>query len=449
MKIFIKTYEEIIERFNAFSGENAFIYFLPSIIMAIIGLLFVKRFAVNMPLADDWVFIDLICRMKNGSLTIIDLFKQHNEHRLILSNLIFIVNNFIKPWNLINIMYLNIVIVLLSSFVVLAIARRISGMNWFVAIFVPAVLFSFTQHFDFLHVINIQHLLAILFFLLALLSFISIKNIFIKIGLCFVFCLMSAFSSGNGLLSFIILTPLFFTLKTTNNVIVSLKQKYYYSFYWLVLSILVFNIYFIGYDRHAASPYKALLKLISPFNLFEYIFQFMGSPFQYPLSKDICLLFGILLLLIFVCLFFYTYMRHVSQLYLYMSGFGILTGVLGALSRSNLGEYPALAERYLCYSMLILMGIGLTVRQVIPSKKRSLFDTLTIILVVLISLSAIPYAKQNQKRFLRAQKAFILVLNKHDYRQSKSIWHKTDVFRRIVDDCNRSGVDLRGFTQVK
>ena len=43
-----------------------------------------RAFAVNIPFMDDWQFVPLLEKAKNGTLTFQELWAPHDEHRLFL-----------------------------------------------------------------------------------------------------------------------------------------------------------------------------------------------------------------------------------------------------------------------------------------------------------------------------------------------------------------------------
>jgi len=54
----------------------------------------IHRFAVNVPFMDDWQFVPLLERARNGTLTFQELWAPHDEHRLLLPRLIIIASMF-------------------------------------------------------------------------------------------------------------------------------------------------------------------------------------------------------------------------------------------------------------------------------------------------------------------------------------------------------------------
>src|SRR5262245_8231871 len=54
----------------------------------------IHSFAVNVPFMDDWQFVPLLEKAKEGTLNFQDLWAPHDEHRLLLPRIIIIVSMF-------------------------------------------------------------------------------------------------------------------------------------------------------------------------------------------------------------------------------------------------------------------------------------------------------------------------------------------------------------------
>ena len=67
---------------------------IPSVVAALvvpaIFLAYVARYAVNVPVADEWLRIPLIHDSLHGHLTLSALWAQNNETRILLGNVIFV-----------------------------------------------------------------------------------------------------------------------------------------------------------------------------------------------------------------------------------------------------------------------------------------------------------------------------------------------------------------------
>src|SRR4029453_9266920 len=54
----------------------------------------IHSFAVNVPFMDDWQFVPLLEKAKEGTLSFQDLWAPHDEHRLLLPRMMIIVSMF-------------------------------------------------------------------------------------------------------------------------------------------------------------------------------------------------------------------------------------------------------------------------------------------------------------------------------------------------------------------
>ena len=57
---------------------------LPPILL----LIFVKVFGVNVAYADEWTLVPMIEKLKAGTLTFGELYRGHNEHRILIPRIV-------------------------------------------------------------------------------------------------------------------------------------------------------------------------------------------------------------------------------------------------------------------------------------------------------------------------------------------------------------------------
>jgi hypothetical protein len=74
-------------------GGKALLIFL-GVLPALLLLANIRAFAVNIPFMDDWQFVPLLEKAKNGSLTFEELWAPHDEHRLLVPRIIIIASMF-------------------------------------------------------------------------------------------------------------------------------------------------------------------------------------------------------------------------------------------------------------------------------------------------------------------------------------------------------------------
>ena len=78
--------------FRPIVGKALLIFF--GVLPALLLLADIRAFAVNIPFMDDWQFVPLLEKAKNGTLTFQELWAPHDEHRLLLPRIIIIVSLF-------------------------------------------------------------------------------------------------------------------------------------------------------------------------------------------------------------------------------------------------------------------------------------------------------------------------------------------------------------------
>jgi hypothetical protein len=71
-------------------NTNSIIIFLLTSLPILFIALYIWRFGVNIPFMDQWRVVSLFSKEKQGTLTLVDLFIQHNEHRPFFPRLIWL-----------------------------------------------------------------------------------------------------------------------------------------------------------------------------------------------------------------------------------------------------------------------------------------------------------------------------------------------------------------------
>src|SRR5215467_15527584 len=70
-----------------------------SLVPAILTIIYISSNAVNVPWNDEVTQIDVAIRSLRGTLTLADMFAQHNEHRIFFTNLVTIILARLTQWD--------------------------------------------------------------------------------------------------------------------------------------------------------------------------------------------------------------------------------------------------------------------------------------------------------------------------------------------------------------
>jgi hypothetical protein len=95
--------DEAERRLPGLSGRGSYLLFLLPVAL---GLLYVRLYGVNVPYNDGWTLVPLFENLSLGTLTLEDLFKQHNEHRTLFPRIAVLALGTVTGFNDVANMYL-------------------------------------------------------------------------------------------------------------------------------------------------------------------------------------------------------------------------------------------------------------------------------------------------------------------------------------------------------
>ncbi|MFL6583729.1 MAG: hypothetical protein ACJ8KU_04355, partial [Chthoniobacterales bacterium] len=170
----------------------------------------VQRYAVNVPMLDDWVMANLIVRQHHGQLTFADLFVQQQEGRTLLPKLIFIASAMSGIWDVRQQIMLSWVIAWLTCGGIFFVLWRSGVSRWQVAIcFWLAVLciFSPAQYEVWLLASGFFSFLPALFIVSGVVIVLLPVSVPVKFASCAVLAFASTFTLPHGLLAWALTFP--------------------------------------------------------------------------------------------------------------------------------------------------------------------------------------------------------------------------------------------------
>lgn len=85
-------------RFSLSKGRSLALFLIAILPIAVIIRL-INEYGVNVPYGDEWSLIPLFSKWNDHELTFADLFRQHNEHRILFPKLIYIAFAQLTHWN--------------------------------------------------------------------------------------------------------------------------------------------------------------------------------------------------------------------------------------------------------------------------------------------------------------------------------------------------------------
>lgn len=334
---------------------------------AVISLLFIRAYGVNVPFWDQFHFIPLLDKMFSGQLSFADLFAQHNEHRVPFAWLIMLVLGAITHYNNVAEMYFSWFLLCLISCVLLTVyVRNFGTSQGTLAKFIPVVwlIFSLRQWESLLWGITLSIFMMILFFLLSVYFLEKSRNVGGWFGLSIVSGVICSFTFANGLL----IWPVGFIQILWTWWSQGKGSKWLYLkivSIWCLIGIFIYIAYFVGYTKPSYHP-SLLYFMHHPFSSLSFLMVSIGSPLAVDTYTAAAM--GILLLASYIYVLVYAIKRDsqtqsVMTFPLCLISFSLLTAAILVLTRAGFGVEQAFSSRYTTLIIPGIVGLYLAILQ--------------------------------------------------------------------------------------
>lgn len=458
----------------------------PAVLVAIL----IFKNSVNVPFWDDWAVGFFLSKVfSEFQLNLDTLIFQHNESRYAFPRLIFIalayMNN--RLWDVrsqmwvsfglaclisINIFYL-IKLTVKGSFIKLILLTIISN----------SLIFATIQYGNWLWGIQLIVFMPMVCITTCLIVIYSGINRITKLLLCITLCTISTYSYANGMLSWVIILPIFALSKSWKweNL---LKEKWFYVA-WFAAFITNLIVYFNDYKKPEGTP-SFLYALTHLDQTTKYFLSFLGSSLgwgtvNYVNWQNSSLvnhnaIIGFLLIILFLGTFAYFFKHFQEPEVIYrMSGwltigsYFVISALVTSLGRVGYGLETSYSVRYTSFSVYIpLVLINLIAIIYDDAKSRNylvnnakivtklvMFILLTIFLSLhlLTSVYAIPKYDELKRERLQAKSClvFIYALTDEKCLQEKVADNVSNLkqFVKMAEDANLLDAHLVGTRKVQ
>jgi hypothetical protein len=365
-----------------FKLQHRWIWFALAMLPAIIPLALILTYGVNVPFWDDWMpdIVGIYIKAHHHQLTFADLAAQHNEHRILVPRIIYLVLGSITNGNMVAPMLANWVAVvitaadllLLSRFTLQPLLQTDQGNTesrfsppLLLGFLASTLLFTPIQGENWIWATGLANFVPELFIFTSLLvCCLPMPRGWPKVLTVILLNVAATFSSGNGFLAWPLSTAM---LAWSGSWQEFLSKKWKLGALLLAGAISV-ALYFVGYVKppiEGGDPDAGGLGL-----RIIYFFTFLGGLFAFTTrynAQDVGLLLGVIMFLFWVgagCYWIFVSKRFHDQLFsrmtfpwLLVGGFAVLTGLLAAKARGGLGVEQALASRYVTFSLYLPLSL--------------------------------------------------------------------------------------------
>ncbi|MBN8536901.1 MAG: hypothetical protein J0M15_07590 [Deltaproteobacteria bacterium] len=337
-------------------------------LISLYHLYIIAKTSVNVPFMDEWELFHPNSFFLEPNLH--NLFKQHNEHILVLPNLIFLFFKWLNGFNILTLQVFNYIFYSLITLLIIYFIK--SSTKSRIVLFSSLVLLSPLNFENHSWPFQIQwHLMAFFSILSYYLFFIKKENMaFLVLSILLPFCIVYSLGAGLAVVSTQIA---FFALVTLFDKSRLSKLDILYNIFYIFFSMFVIWFYFMNYQKPASHP--------------EIIFPYSGEFWKHFLSQLSLgvnsnspnqIILGIIpLFLIYKnTQFVLKKWSLISQLDKFIYGLSIsFLGILMiiSLSRAGFGFNQALASRYFEYSAILFLIALAQSYSLYTLKKRYLF----------------------------------------------------------------------------
>lgn len=339
-------------------SNNRFFILIFSLITlpAILGLIYIKFFGVNVVFWDQWELIPLLEKLYIGTLSPMDLFAQHNEHRLIFPRIIMLIIAYLTHYNTVIEMYFSWIFAAITLALMFKMYTLDFGNSTFALMkFIPIawIMFSFRQFENILWGWQIQIYLSVLGFVASIYMLEKSEKINYSFLISIFGGIVSTFSFMNGLivwpvgLIFIILSKM--------------KNKRVFTIAWALIGILVWSIYFYNWTKPSYHPSLSFAEE-NPISGITYLITNVGAPLAF--EQSYALLIGIILVISIVILILIMIKNRLitkNAKWLSFILFSLMTSLALTIGRSGFGVEQALSSRYVTFTSLGIVGLYLII----------------------------------------------------------------------------------------
>lgn len=341
----------------------------PRVVLPVLGLLlpigiyllYVAHYSVDAIYWDDWNLIPLVHAGLHDQLSLTSLWAQHNENRMLLPNLLFVLFGLVDHFDTRTIMIADAVIYCLSFLAYARLYRGYAGrrLGFLPALAIGLVWFSFEDFENSLWAFQLAWFLIILL-LMGMLLCLSLRHLTPWMIAAAAACAVAAsVSSIQGLILWPVgLLCLVWRIRDRRNLLAAGGA-------WLAATIVTFGAYFSGFNFSASSTGGGSIAfgLRHPRASAHYVLIELGNVFPTgsPSFRVQTVCGAVIAALILWVL--YGSVRHHREpsripLPLAAIGFGLCFDGLTALGRLSMGMGGALASRYTMANLLVAIGIA-------------------------------------------------------------------------------------------
>lgn len=322
--------------------------FVPSVYI----LYLLTLYGMDAPFWDEWELVVYLVKAHANTLTLSDLWMQHNEHRLFFPRLIMLAVAYPTNWNLKCHLYVNFAVAAIAFLFIYLLLRSTFDKQipkWLLVassflIFSPVQWENWSGGLVILFFLNVLNIAAAAYLMNRW------SGRWTGLVAAIVFAVIASYTISSGLLAWVALFPLFLRK--------SWKKEHVIM--WIFAFAITAAFYFLGYTKPAHHP-SLLFFIHHPYEFAKYVFAYLGGPIArgWGTRGSVCIGFVSLASLSAVIV----YLRRLDKdgfdkflPWLATGAYALLSAVVTGVGRAGFGVKQALASRYTTGSTLFTIS---------------------------------------------------------------------------------------------
>lgn len=339
-------------------------------------LLDIHRYSVNLPYGDEWSWVELIYKFKNGELTVHEVFKWSGEFRPALPRAtVLLLYRLVGRWDVTLELYFNALCAgagalawwrILRDGLPQPPSRALSALG---LAGLSALVFSTAHSLDWVMGYQMVWLLAFALFSLTMWALISLRRRRLGLAVAVVTAVGGSYCIASGLLAW----PL--GLATVWLQSRAGRRPPRHALVWLIAAVACVALYATEYRPNPAAT-RPEESLGQPLQMLHFVLNYLGAPLGVGLGATAATLFGVagLILLVGVTMVVLAdraagempleRLERRALPWLILAGYTVVQGGLIAFGRLRFGvDYPLIASHYVLFGSMLwaaLIGLAIT-----------------------------------------------------------------------------------------
>ncbi len=217
------------------------VFWVACLAAALLLVSYIQRYGVNALYFDEWNFITLVAHSFAGTLTLGQLWAQHHENRMFVSNVIALAVIRLTHWNDLPLMYLGAAFLVATLVVVCLMFRDMIGKHPLWMVPVPFIVLTLAQYQNILWAFQYEWFLMLFCIFLAV--YLLGRGERLSWKMLAAAAVLGGLSSYSSLQGLIVWAAGFLILLLPSR---SWRQRGT----WLILGVVATGLYFLGYNFH-------------------------------------------------------------------------------------------------------------------------------------------------------------------------------------------------------